>query len=117
MPGFDRNGPIGAGPMTGGGRGRCNPAKAETGVLYAGSYRRGLGLRRGFRGGFNRGMGEGRGFGRGYGWYPAAADAIATVEPATEVNILKAEADDLKKSLEAINKRIEVLAKVKDEES
>jgi hypothetical protein len=62
-------------------------------------------------------MGAGRGFGRGYGWYPAAAGAIAPVEPATEVVILKAEADDLKKSLEAINKRIEVLVNEKDEES
>lgn len=117
MPGFDRNGPMGAGPMTGGGGGRCNPANARAGGPYVGSYRRGLGLRRGFRCGFNRGMGTGRGFGRGYGWYPAAAGAIAPVEPAFEVDILKAETDDLKKSLEAINKRIAVLVKEKDEES
>jgi hypothetical protein len=117
MPGFDRNGPMGAGPMTGGGRGRCNPSNAGTGVPYVGSYCRGLTLRRGFRGGFSRGIGAGRGFGRGYGWYPAAAHAIAPVEPATEVDILKAEADTMKKSLEAINKRIEVLVKEKDEES
>ena len=86
--------------MTGGGRGRCNPAKAGTGGPYVGSYRRGLGLRRGFGGSFNRAMGTGRGFGRGYGCYPAAAGAIAPVEPAAEVDILKAEADDLKKSSE-----------------
>ena len=28
MPGFDRTGPMGAGPMSGGARGRCNPAMA-----------------------------------------------------------------------------------------
>jgi len=28
MPGFDGTGPLGRGPMTGGGRGYCNPANA-----------------------------------------------------------------------------------------
>lgn len=109
MPGFDRNGPMGAGPMTGGGRGRCNSAKAGIGGPYAGGYGRGLGLRRGFRGGFNRGMGAGRafgrGFGRGFGRYPATA----FMEPTDEIDMLKAEADDMQRSLDLINERIRTL--------
>ena len=55
MPGFDRTGPMGAGPMTGGARGRCNPATAATLTAYGGGYGygRGLRLRRGFRGGYD----------------------------------------------------------------
>jgi len=78
MPGFDRTGPRGAGPMTGGLRGDCAP----TGVPFADgglfpAIRRGfqtylrpfrmarpfgtrLGLGRGFRGGRGRGRGRGR---------------------------------------------------------
>ena len=63
MPGFDRTGPMGAGPMTGGTRGRCNPASVGTIPTFAGGYGsgRGLGLRRGFRGGFGRGASMRRG--------------------------------------------------------
>ena len=44
MPGFDRTGPHGMGPMTGGGRGLCNPRGAGMGF-------RGVGYRdAGFRG-------------------------------------------------------------------
>ena len=43
MPGFDGTGPSGRGPMTGGGRGYCNPSFAGTrdpymGNPYAGPY-------------------------------------------------------------------------------
>jgi hypothetical protein len=86
MPGFDGTGPAGMGPLTGGGRGLCNPV----GPRYAGygSYRRpypvspypvrsyGLGRpRRGLVSGFwgrgqGLGLGRGRGLrrGRGRGW-------------------------------------------------
>lgn len=91
MPGFDGTGPRGLGPMTGGGRGFCNPNfAAGMGVPYMGNpyarncgqgapypepgdpYRAytytpygGFGMGRGFgRGrGMRRGMGRGRGFG------------------------------------------------------
>ena len=53
MPGFDGTGPAGMGPMTGGGRGYCNP---------------GAGGNWGYGRGFGRGMGMGRGFGRGFGF-------------------------------------------------
>ena len=44
MPGFDGTGPMGMGPMTGGGRGRCNPlwagygASSGLGYPYYGGY-------------------------------------------------------------------------------
>jgi hypothetical protein len=109
MPGFDRTGPVGAGPMTGGARGFCNPANAGAIPAYGGryGYGRGLGLRRGFRGGY----GPGRGWGRGYGRYPAAVGPAFSVEAPDEINMLKAQADYLKDSLDAINRRIEDLEK------
>jgi len=64
MPGLDGTGPMGAGPMTGGGRGNCmtdEPATVERFV------RRGLALGRGWRRGAPRGMRAGRGFGAGGG--------------------------------------------------
>jgi len=112
MPGFDRTGPMGAGAMTGGARGRCNPATARNIPTYAGGYGygRGLGLRRGFRGGYGPGPGRGRGFGRGYGWYPPAAGSAYSMGAAGEMDMLKTEADYMKKSLDAVNKRIDELS-------
>ncbi len=112
MPGFDRTGPRGAGPMTGGARGRCNPANVGTMPDDKGDYGygRGLGLRRGFRGRFGPDLGRGRGFGRSYGRYPLAASPFYPKDAASEIDMLKAEADYMQKSLEAINKRIDELS-------
>ena len=111
MPRYDRTGPMGAGPMTGGARGRCHPATAGTIHAYTGGYDdgRGLGLRRGFRGGFGPGSGRGRGYGRGYEGYPPAAGPAYSIDAAGEMDRLKADADYLQKSLDAINKRIDEL--------
>jgi hypothetical protein len=118
MPGFNRTGPMGAGPMTGGRRGLCNPAtaagaRAVTGVY---GYGGGLGLRRGFRGGSSRGAGLNRGYGRGYGWYPPAMGP-SYPSVADEMEMLRAEADYLKNSLEAIHTRIDELEKKPAEEA
>ena len=112
MPGFDRTGPMGSGPMTGGARGRCNPATAGNIPAYAVGYGYGcgLGLRRGFRGGYGPGAGRSRGVGRGYGWYPPAAGPVYSMGAAGEIDMLKAEADYMKKSLDAVNKRIDELS-------
>lgn len=112
MPGFDRTGPMGAGPMTGGARGRCNPATAGTIPAFAAGYGygRGLALRRGFRGGFGPDMGRGRNFGRGYRWYPPDVGPGYPTDAASEVDILKADADYMQKSLDAISKRIDELS-------
>jgi len=104
---------MGAGPMTGGARGRCNPATAATVPAYAGGYGygRGLGLRRGFRGGYgDPGRGRDRGFNRGYGWSPPAADPAYSMDAADEMAMLKAQADYMQKSLDAIHKRIDALS-------
>jgi len=111
MPGFDQTGPMGAGPMSGGARGRCNPAIAGNIPAYVGyGYGRGLGLRRGFRGGYGPGAGRGRGGGRGYGWLPPVAGPAYSMDAAGEMDMLKADAEYLKKSLEAIDKRLAELA-------
>lgn len=108
MPGFDGTGPYGGGPMTGGGRGLCNPANA-----YGTSFPTGYG--RGFVGGrrFMRyGQGVRRAFGgRGFGWNQPVFGGYYTTDTAGELDILKKEADYAKNSLEAINKRISELEK------
>jgi len=70
MPGFDGTGPRGMGPMTGGGRGLCNP------------YNQAYGMMPGFRPGFGMrgGRGRGRGFGRGM-QYPYAYGAMQPYAP------------------------------------
>ncbi len=78
MPGFNGTGPMGMGPMTGGGRGFCNPygrAYAGYGAYpMAGGYYPNAGMMGGGyaypRAGFGTapyGMGMGRGFGMGMG--------------------------------------------------
>ena len=111
MPGLDRTGPVGAGPMTGGARGCCHSAEAEKTPAFEGGYGygRGLGLRRGFRGGFGPDMGRDRGFGRGYRWHPPGLGPVYPTDTASEMDMLKADADYMQKSLDAINKRIEAL--------
>jgi hypothetical protein len=82
--------------------------------MYGYGYGRGMGFRRGFRGrgGYgppiNRdfrfaptGRGWGRGFGSGYFGYPVDAPG--------ELDMLRTEADSLKASLDAVNRRIDVL--------
>jgi hypothetical protein len=110
MPGFDRSGPMGAGPMTGGARGLCNPANPgyDSGFARTFGFGKGMGLGRGFRRGFGRGMGRAFGW-RGWNYlsyYPAYAQ-----NHEEELNMLKAEANSLKNSLEMINRRIAELEK------
>ncbi|MGD9174192.1 MAG: DUF5320 domain-containing protein [Desulfobacterales bacterium] len=105
MPGIDRSGPMGAGPMTGGRRGFCNPATAPGVRAFMGGSSYGLG----FRGGFGRGRVWRHGVGRGYRWHPAAVGAVDTVDNAAEIAALRDEANYLKDSLDAINRRIDEL--------
>ena len=125
MPGFNGTGPMGAGPMTGGGRGFCNPAYAGYGSGNTGGfgYARGYGRGRGCRRGFGPGTGRGPGYGRGFGWqgfYPAwgAGHGPANgpfygnpygMSSEEELHMLRNEADAIKSDLEGINKRIEEL--------
>lgn len=116
MPGFDGTGPMGMGPMTGGGRGLCNPS-----APYGRPY---------FSGGFGPWFGGGRGRGKGYrhgywatglpGWmrfgpagpsgYPGGYQwGSPPVSPYTkeqETAFLKDQAAALKEELEAIDSRL-----------
>ena len=106
MPGFDRSGPMGAGPMSGGSRGMCGGAYNQPAGGYGAGYGRGMGLR--------RSNGRGRGFGfAGYGRYPAPAayGPGYPAAPADEMTMLKAEARAMQASLEAVQKRISDLEK------
>ncbi len=118
MPGLDRSGPMGAGPMTGGRRGLCGRSGRSAGFSGRGNVEYGSGLNfrrgRGSRLGFNRGYG--RGFGRGaygaaYG-YSSSDTPMGTVE---ELEMLRAEADDMRKTMEAINNKINALEKENNE--
>ncbi|MBW1822276.1 MAG: DUF5320 domain-containing protein [Deltaproteobacteria bacterium] len=111
MPGFNGSGPMGAGPMTGGARGNCNPANAGYNPQFGRGYGRGMGLRRGFRGGAGAGMGAGPGYGRGFGFYPSSGGSAYQMTAEDEIDMLKADADYMKNSLDAISKRIKELEK------
>ena len=105
MPGFDRSGPMGAGPMTGGRRGRCYPANTRYDDRFAGmsGLGRGMGLGRGFRGGSGRDMGHA--IGR-MGWNQPSYYPAYVQNTEEELNMLKAEANFVKNSLDMINRRI-----------
>lgn len=107
MPGFDRSGPMGAGPMTGGRRGMCGGATGRPGNIGHGT-----GAGRGL--GFGRGHARGRGFkDAGYGGYPVPR-AIGPAGPPNrtdEMAMLQAEANAMKNSLESIQNRIAELEK------
>jgi Family of unknown function (DUF5320) len=107
MPGLDRTGPVGAGPMTGGGFGRCNSRNRAYGwgSFGAGRGGRGPGWGRGYGRGFGR---RGASFG-GQGWYGPAYGPYAGPYSASredEISVLKEEAEMMKSELEAIHKRI-----------
>lgn len=110
MPGFDGTGPQGAGPMTGGARGYCNPATAGYAPRYGMrlGYGRGLGRGRGFGAGYGRGFGT-RGYGAGPFMAPPPAYTPPPMDSAQELSMLKSEADGLKRALDDIHRRIEEL--------
>lgn len=113
MPGGNRTGPAGMGPMTGRGAGFC----AGFGVP---GYANPVGGR-GFFGRGGRGMGRGRGFGRGFGWagtgygspaWGGNAETYPAAQPLTteqELEGLKDQAEYLEGSLNQIKERIEAL--------
>jgi len=109
VPGFDRSGPMGAGPRTGRARGYCNPANAGRGRPLAGTagFGRGMAYGLGFRGGYGPGRGMGRGFGRSFAPYPP----VYAENTADELGMLKQQADSAKNTLDSINRRIADLAR------
>jgi len=120
MPGGDRTGPAGLGPMTGRAAGYCAGYQVPGFANPVGG--------RGY-GGWGRGggFGRGRGFGRGFGWgaaaygyppqtaasnlYPYPQPAQAQMSPEQELNALKQNAQYLQDSLAEVKKRMEQLEK------
>lgn len=92
MPGFNRTGPRGLGPMTGGGRGFCNL---------------GRGLRQTF-GGYGMRLG-GRGYARYSAWpvYPENMADASSAELGQDLEALKQQAQDVKAQLEELEVRIQ----------
>ncbi|MDP8221738.1 MAG: DUF5320 domain-containing protein [Candidatus Lernaella stagnicola] len=116
MPGGDRTGPAGMGPMTGRGAGNCAgyPMPGYANPVSGG----GFGYGRGY--GFGRGFGRGRGMGfrggRGWGapnygnpaqYAPAYAPPyVAAPAPEQELDALQGQAQYLTNALEEIRQRI-----------
>ncbi len=103
MPGYDGSGPMGEGPKTGGGRGICNSANVSYNQPFANAF--GMGLGRGFRGGNSPGMrrGGGRRLFRGA--------EVGSPTAQDELNVLKTQANSVKETLDAINRKISELEK------
>ncbi len=103
MPGFNQQGPMNQGPMTGGGRGTCanGPMPGSTGFERGRSNGPGFGAR-GAGGGFRRGRGfcQGQGGGRGYARESAASPAPVTRET------LEQRADRLEAELNAVKEEL-----------
>ncbi|MFO8010102.1 MAG: DUF5320 domain-containing protein [Dehalococcoidia bacterium] len=105
MPGFDGTGPLGMGPMTGGGRGFCNPWGAGRGWFGRG---RGFGRGPGF--GRGRGMGwRGPAYGAAYGAPYDTAYAPPAMSREQEMDMLQNQAQAIKEELEDIESRIKEL--------
>jgi len=102
MPGFDNTGPMGNGPMTGGGRGRCSGID----VGYGRPYFRDRGM--------NRGVRYGRGYGRG-GWR-SSVSAPYPIQAGDEIYRLKEEAEFIKNDLDRIHRQIADLEKTQTKE-
>ena len=104
MPGGDRTGPDGMGPVTGRGLGYCTGNQAP-GYAYP-SPGRGFGR--------GRGMGRGRGWGRRGGWSAAPAwyAPAPPVAPAPEQELdgLRRAAEQTREALKRIEERIEELS-------
>ena len=87
MPGLDRNGPMGAGPMTGGHRGFYRRARSAADISIAGGYGRARGMRHGF------GRAGGLGVGPAYGGDPYPPAYRSPRSKADELEMLRADPD------------------------
>ena len=97
MPGIDRTGPAGQGPMTGRRMGACaSNDYPENDVRF----NSGRGLGRGFRGGFNRNRGMGLGLGYGFGYKHGFQNQnLEPLRETSEKTIIENEINTLKNQL------------------
>ncbi len=114
MPGGDRTGPQGYGPMTGRGAGYCagNGAPGYVNPVYGG---RGRGFGGGGRGWRNMYYATGQpGWARGYAPYPAYPGAAypGNFTPEREVEALKSQTNFFQKQVEVLNERIRELEEI-----
>ena len=107
MPGFDRTGPEGRGPLTGWGRGYCGASSAHDWPRFRGFGGGGRGWRNRF---FGAGM-------RGRFWYDYPARYEAPLSDEEELKLLQEEASYYEKELKHIREDIEQLkSKTKKQE-
>jgi len=104
MPGFDGTGPMGMGPMTGGGRGYCAVPMRDWRGPYGG---RGFGRGRGWRRGWF-GYGPARGYPYGATSYYGDPNA-PEFTPQQEAEMLRKEAKAMQGEIDSINQRISEL--------
>jgi hypothetical protein len=106
MPGFDRTGPMGQGPRTGGGFGYCGSgagAGSFGGLRYGGGFGRGRRHWRAYGGGFGYGRSP-RFWGGGY--YPGVYSPVSRKE---ERDYLMDQIAQLKADIEAMEDRLSAL--------
>jgi hypothetical protein len=110
MPGFDGTGPLGEGPMTGGGFGYCGTGRRSPLGLRGRAFSGRFGAGRGF-GGFGRGLG--RAYGRPYFNRMASlpAQQLDSVDVNEELAALQQKAEEAKAFLEELTTRIAELEK------
>jgi len=105
MPGFDRKGPMGMGPMTGGGRGNCNPdGRSPSGGGLGLRFRERRGSPRG-----NRNMSEAPGRSWWRRFSPMGFRNDSFDQPYgrdQEMGFLKEQATALRQELKAIDNRL-----------
>ncbi|MDQ1239547.1 MAG: hypothetical protein QG577_1733 [Thermodesulfobacteriota bacterium] len=105
MPRFDRTGPLGAGPRTGWGQGRC---VTGSGI---GQGQPGAGVARGLgRGGATFGGGRGRCFG-GPGLWSGQASQGAVMDSTEEVQSLRSQLEDAQRTVREMEARLAELEK------
>jgi len=107
MPGFDRSGPMGGGPMTGRGLGLCTGTVKPGDPVYS---TRGFAGRGGGRGNRFRNMYYATGlpyWARGGAVQPTTAE----LSREDELNMMKTHADNLQRELDAAKQRITTLEK------
>ncbi|SDU56947.1 DUF5320 domain-containing protein [Desulfobacula phenolica] len=103
MPGFNQQGPMNQGPMTGGGRGTCANGQMAGAAGFGNARFAGPGS--GFRGGRGgRSFGRGPGCGRWYSQVPVTASAPVTKQ------VLQQRADILESELNAIKEQLASLS-------
>jgi len=108
MPGRDRSGPQGQGPLTGRGMGYC----AGDYPAFGAPVQRGLGLGLGYRGG--RG-GRFFGGGRGFWGQPAGYWAQPAAAPVDEKQLLQEQQSWLQRQLDAISNQLANMDKPNNE--